>query len=300
MIAVTGSTGLLGAALIDALSARGDEVSRLVRGACSGEDEVAWNPGSGIPDAGRLEGLDALVHLAGENIAGKRWTPAQKARIRDSRVASTEHLTRDLARLDSPPKAYVGASAIGFYGDRGVESVDESSGPGAGFLPEVCRDWEAAASELAEVGSRVTHLRFGVILTPDGGALRKMLLPFKLGVGGVVGSGRQIMSWVSLRDAVRAVLHAIDNPEVRGAVNVVAPETCSNAEFTHSLGRALRRPTVLPMPAFAARLAFGELADNLLLASCCVRSGVLERTGFEFLDPKIQSTLQGLLGRSTT
>jgi hypothetical protein len=297
-IAVSGSSGLVGSALVSALRARGDRVVRLVRHAARGEDEQVWDPDSGLADPARLEGLDAVVHLAGENIGAKRWTDAQKRRIRESRARGTATLVRDLAELGAPPRAFVGASAIGFYGSTGDRAVDETDGPGEGFLPEVCRAWEDASHPLAARGVRVVHARFGMILSPDGGALAKMLPPFRLGLGGVVGSGSQGMSWVTRRDVIGALLHALDRSELSGPVNVVAPGACSNRAFTKALGRALHRPTVFPLPAFAARLAFGELADELLLGSSWVRSRVLAESGFRFQDPEIDGALQGLVGRA--
>jgi uncharacterized protein (TIGR01777 family) len=296
-IAVTGSTGLAGTALVSALRARGDDVVRLVRRAAAARDEAAWDPATGLGDPQRLEAQDAVVHLAGENIAARRWSAAQKERIRASRIGGTAALARDLLRLKSPPRAFVGASAVGFYGATGAETVDETAGAGTGFLPEVCRAWEGAAAPLAAAGVRVAHLRFGVILSPRGGALKKMLLPFRLGVGGVVGSGLQGMSWISLRDAVGAALFALDRADLAGPINAVAPGACSNREFTKALGRALGRPTILPLPAFAARLAFGELADDLLLASLWVRPAVLAKAGFAFRDPAIDGALRDMVGQ---
>ncbi|MEM7311156.1 MAG: TIGR01777 family oxidoreductase [Planctomycetota bacterium] len=294
-VAVTGSTGLVGAALVSALRERGDEVVCLVRREARGDDEVAWSPEKGVLEPPKLEGVDAVIHLAGENIAAKRWSDQQKQRIRDSRVVGTAKLVESLTGLVDRPKVFLSASAIGFYGQSGSERVDEASGAGTGFLPEVCRAWEDASKPLAEAGTRVAHLRFGVILSPGGGALAKMLLPFKLGLGGNVGSGAQGMSWISLRDAVGATLHVLDQ-DLSGPVNMVAPTACSNADFTRSLGRALHRPTILPMPAFAARLAFGELADDLLLASLWVEPKALLGSGYRFQDSEVEGALSHLLG----
>lgn len=298
IIAITGSSGLVGTALVAELQARGDEVIRLVRGEPRGPLEARWSPESGILDLDLLEGVDAVIHLAGENIAARRWSDAQKDRIRDSRIGGTQALVRSLLQLERGPRTFLTASAIGFYGASGSETVDETSGVGMGFLPEVCKGWEDAAGAIAESGARVAYLRFGVILSPEGGALAKMLLPFRLGVGGKVGTGLQGMSWVSLRDAVRAAMFALDTDRIAGPVNVVAPGACTNEEFTKALGRVLRRPTVLPMPGFAARLAFGELADDLLLASNWVQPRVLTESGFRFEDPEIDAALAGLLGRA--
>ena len=295
-IAVTGATGLVGVPLVEALRARGDSVLTLVRREASRPDEVSWDPTRGLDNATALEGLDACIHLAGENIAARRWSAAQKERIRASRVVGTGHLAAALAGLEAPPRAFLCASAIGFYGATGTESVDEEAGAGTGFLPEVCKAWEAAAGPLATAGTRVAHLRFGVILSPKGGALAKMLTPFKLGLGGVVGNGLQGMSWITLDDAVGATVHVLDQPDLAGPVNLVAPGAVSNADFTRALGRALGRPTIFPMPAFAARLAFGELADDLLLASLWVRPAVLERSGYAFKTPDLGAALASLLG----
>jgi len=294
-IAITGSTGMVGSHLVEALRARGDQVLRLVRGAPRGSEEVRWEPESGIPDVAALEELDGVVHLAGENIAARRWSDAQKERIRKSRTRGTTVLVNSLSKLRKPPRAFVSASAIGFYGDTGDRKVDETAPAGSGFLPEVCRAWEDASKPMEAQGSRVAHLRFGVILSPEGGALKKMLLPFKMGLGGALGSGKQGMSWVSLRDVVAALTFALDR-DLAGPVNVVAPGACSNHHFTKALGRALGRPTILPMPAFAAKLAFGELAEDLLLASAWVRPAVLEGAGFRFQDREVGPALQRMLG----
>ena len=257
---------------------------------------ASWEPATGALSPGALDGVDGVVHLAGENIAAGRWTAARKARIRDSRVDGTRRLSEALARLEQPPKTFIVASAIGFYGDRGDERVTEASAPGSGFLPEVCQAWEAAAAPASDAGIRVVHLRIGIVLTPAGGALGQMLLPFKMGVGGVIGSGRQYMSWVALDDVLASVLHALRTEGLSGPVNVVAPNAVTNAEFTNALGRVLRRPTVLPMPAFAARLVFGEMGDALLLASARVEPTRLEESGFVFGYPVLDGALGYLLG----
>eukprot|EP00913_Durusdinium_trenchii_P008823 g8289.t1 len=244
----------------------GHEVLRLVRSDADGaDDRVLWKPSDGEINREALEGFDAVVHLAGANIGDKRWTEQRKTLIRGSRVDGTRLLAQTLAELSVPPKVLVCASAIGYYGDRGDEELDESSAPGEGFLPEVCAEWEAAADAARDKGIRVVHTRFGVILNPEGGALKKMLLPFKLGVGGVIGSGKQYWSWVGIDDVIGSILHAITNDAVSGPVNVTAPNPVTNREFTKTLGRVLRRPTIFPMPAFAARIALGEMADDLSL-----------------------------------
>jgi uncharacterized protein (TIGR01777 family) len=298
-VLVTGSTGLIGSALVPFLTAGGHHVVRLVRSpAQAGVDTVTCDPAEGINDPAPLEGLDAVVHLAGEPIAARRWTAGQKARIRDSRVGPTRLLCQALSRLQRPPRVLVAASAIGHYGDRADAWLDETSAPGNGFLAEVCRAWEVATAPASAAGVRVVNLRLGVVLSPGGGALAKMLTPFRLGVGGRVGSGQQYMSWVALDDVLGAIYHALATPRVAGPVNAVAPHPVTNHEFTKTLGGVLRRPTVFPMPAFAARLAFGELADELLLASTRVRPRALLETGYPFLFRDLEPALRHCLGRN--
>jgi uncharacterized protein (TIGR01777 family) len=296
-IIVSGSTGLVGSALVRRLEAAGHSVVSLTRSA-AGSQGIHWDPAAGTIAAAALEGFDAVVHLAGENIAAGRWTAAKKARIRGSRVLGTHLLAETLARLAYPPKVLASASAIGYYGSRGDEILTESSPAGAGFLADVCRDWEQATDAAEKKGIRVAHLRFGVILSPEGGALAKMLLPFKLGVGGQIGNGRQFMSWIALDDTAEAVRHVLETETLRGRVNVVAPNPVTNYEFTKTLGRVLGRPTVLPMPAFAARLAFGEMANELLLASTRVQPTRLLEHGFTFRHPRLDEALRHLLGRA--
>jgi hypothetical protein len=299
-VVVTGSRGLVGSALVPFLATGGHRVTRLVRGMAAGPDETAWDPSRGLVDASRLDGVDAVVHLAGENIAAGRWTPARKAEIRRSRVDGTRNLCAVLARLPHPPNVFVSASAIGLYGDRGAEILTEESASGTGFLAEVCREWEAATEPASQAGIRVVNLRFGMVLSPTGGALKKMLLPFRLGMGGRIGDGRQFTSWIALDDVIGAIHHALCEESVRGPVNAVAPEPVSNAEFTRTLARVLRRPTLLPVPAFAARLAFGEMADALLLAGARVLPTRLQASGYRFRFPDLESALRHLLGRMET
>lgn len=298
-IAVTGSTGLVGSALVPFLTTGGHEVVRIVRKRTSEEDS-SWTPEAGLIDTERLEGLDAVVHLAGENIAARRWNVAQKARIRDSRIQGTTLLSETLARLRQPPRVLICASAIGFYGDRGDEELIETSASGNGFLPEVCREWEAATAAAENAGIRVVHMRFGIILSPKGGALAQMLTPFRLGVGGRLGNGRQWMSWIALDDAIGAIYHALATQTLRGPVNTVAPKPATNVDFTKTLGRVLHRPTIFPIPAFVARLAFGELANDLLLASTRVVPRALLDSGYEFIFPDLEQALRHLLGRHQT
>ena len=297
-IAVTGSTGLVGSALVPFLKTRGHHVLRIVRSAddLAGED-VAWDPNTGRIDAGRLEALDAVVHLAGENVAARRWDAEQKERIRASRVQGTGLLCQTLAKLRQPPGALVSASAIGFYGDRGEQELDEESPSGNGFLPEVCRAWEAATKPATEAGIRVVHVRFGIILSPKAGALSKMLKPFRLGLGGRIGSGRQWMSWIALDDALGCIDHVIGKNSLCGPVNAVTPNPVTNREFTRTLGRILRRPTLLPIPRFMARLAFGEMADELLLASTRVVPRALLDSNYQYLYADLEGALRHLLGK---
>jgi uncharacterized protein (TIGR01777 family) len=294
-ILISGSTGLIGSALIPALQSGGHETVRLVRLSSPGTNprngSVTWDPKSGQLNATELEGIDAAIHLAGENIAASRWTPAQKARIRESRVSGTQLLAGTLAKLKTLPKTLVCSSAIGFYGDRSDERLNEDSPPGAGFLADTCREWEAAAKPAADRGIRVVHLRTGIVLASQGGALAKMLTPFRLGIAGIVGSGQQYMSWISLDDLVAVISFALSKETLRGPVNAVAPNPVTNHEFTKTLGRVLRRPTVFPMPAFAARLAFGEMADRLLLASARVEPKRLIEAGFRFRFPELEAAL---------
>ena len=296
-IAVSGSSGLIGSALVPSLTAGGHRVSLLVRGLVPGADSIRWDPARGVQDAALLEGLDGVVHLAGENIAG-RWTARRKAEIRRSRVEGTHRLCESLARLARPPKALVSTSAIGYYGDRGDQVLQEDSRAGHDFLAGVCRDWEAATEPAARAGIRVVHLRFGVVLSPAGGALKKMLFPFRMGAGGRIGSGRQFMSWIALDDAVGAIHHALVTESLAGPANAVAPSPVTNVEFTRALARVLRRPAIAPLPALAARLAFGEMADALLLASQRVLPARLQATGYVFRYRDLEGALRHLLGRT--
>jgi len=296
-IAVSGSSGMVGSALISSLTREGHRVTRLVRKAAAG-DEVAWDILQGVKDLSHLEGMDAVVHLAGENIAAGRWTAARKEEIRRSRVEGTHRLCESLARLSRRPEVLVSASAVGFYGNRGDEILKEDSTSGSDFLAQVCREWEAATDPASRAGIRVVCPRFGVILSPAGGALKKMLLPFKMGAGGRIGSGTQFMSWIAIDDVVGAIHHAIVTESLQGPVNGVAPTPVRNAEFTRTLARVLSRPAIAPMPAFAARLAFGEMADALLLASQRVLPTRLQATGYRFRHPELEGALRHLLGRS--
>jgi uncharacterized protein len=293
-ILISGAAGLVGSALVPAVQSNRHEVIALVRSstaAQSRQGSIIWDPLSGKLDPAPLEGIDATVHLAGENIAARRWTPTQKTRIRESRVAGTCLLAETLAKLTEPPRVLVCASAIGFYGDRGDQVLNEDSPPGTGFLADTCRDWEAAAKPAADRGVRVVHLRTGIVLASGGGALAKMLPAFRLGVAGIIGSGKQFMSWISLADLISAISYALSNETLRGPVNAIAPNAVTNYEFTKTLGRVLGKPTLFPMPAFVARLAFGEMADELLLASTRVEPKRLLDSGFRFGFPKLDAAL---------
>ena len=294
-ILVTGASGLVGSALVPLLAGGGHEVARLGRSTPDTGD-IRWDPDSGVLEAAALEGFDGVVHLAGENIAAGRWNAARKRRIKESRVQGTLLLARTLARLERPPRVLVSASAVGFYGDRGDEELSEQSPAGSGFLTEVCREWEAATEAAAGKGIRVVHARLGVVLSRDGGALAKMLTPFKLGAGGIVGSGRQYMSWITLEDTVAALAHLLVTDAASGPVNVVAPAPVTNREFTRTLGRVLRRPTLFPLPAFVARAVFGEMADALLLGSTRVKPVNLLDSGYAFRQGSLEEGLRAVLG----
>ncbi len=300
-VAVTGATGLVGSSLVALLTSGGHRVTRLVRQSSRtptpGVSDSIWSPDSGQIDRSALEGVDAVVHLAGENIAAGRWTAAQKARIRESRVKGTRLLSETLAGLARPPKVFVSASAIGWYGDRGSEGLSEASSLGTGFLAEVCRDWEAAVEPAEGKGIRVVKLRIGVVLSPKGGALAKMLMPFKLGAGGVMGNGQQIMSWISLDDLVGAIHHALVTESLHGPVNAVSPQPVTNRVLTKTLGRVLSRPTLFPIPAFLARILFGEMADETILSSASIAPKQLLSSGYKFRHPELEGALRHLLGR---
>lgn len=300
-IIITGSTGLVGSALIPSLLARGDEVTRLVRSQsqlaqADGTRAVLWNAESSANNFEQLEGHNAVVHLAGDPVAEGRWTDEKKRRIRDSRVTGTRVLVDSLAKLKSPPQTFVSASAIGFYGDRADEIVDETSQPGTGFLAETCQEWEAEALRYGELtGGRVVLLRIGIVLAKEGGALGKMLAPFKLGVGGTLGTGKQFMSWIAIDDLVRVIVFALESTELNGAVNAVAPNPVSNAEFTRTLGHVLNRPTLMSVPAFALRLMYGEMADAALLSGQRVLPSKLEASGFQFNFTHLEAALRHTL-----
>jgi uncharacterized protein len=287
---------LLGSALAASLRADGHRVLRFVRGGVTGVDAIGWDPDAGRIDAPALEGIDAVVHLAGESIGGRRWTAEQKRRIRESRTKGTALLAAAVASRERKPRVFVSASAIGYYGDRGDELLTEVSASGDGFLADVCRAWEDETRSAIDAGVRTVNVRTGIVLAKHGGALKQMLLPFRLGLGGAQGSGRQWMSWIALDDEIRALRAAIDDERLRGPVNLTAPNPVTNAEFAHALGRALHRPTVLPTPMFPLKLRYGsELVDSLLLASQRVMPGRLETIGFPFRHPDLEPALDAIL-----
>jgi uncharacterized protein (TIGR01777 family) len=269
-------------------------VVRLVRGGAAGGGQIAWDPEKPIAPED-VSGFDAVLHLAGESIVG-RWTAAKKRKIRDSRVLGTLNLASALARAEAKPKVFVCGSAIGYYGNRGDETLREGSAAGTGFLAEVCREWEEAAAPAVEAGIRTAHLRTGIVLSPKGGALGAMLVPFKLGLGGRTGDGRQWMSWIDVQDMVGGILHILKNEAMQGPVNMVAPKPVRNAEFAATLASVLSRPAIFPMPAFVARAVFGEMGEELLLGSQRVEAGKLISSGCLFRYRELRDSLEGMLG----
>jgi len=294
-VLISGSSGLIGSALLPTLQANGYQVTRLVRRSMGRADELVWDPAAPLPPES-VSGFKAVIHLAGESIVG-RWNDAKKRQILESRVGPTQRLVQALTAAKQPPRVFVCASAVGFYGSRGEEVLREDSSSGNGFVAEVCRQWEAAPAPAAQAGIRVVQTRFGVVLSAKGGALAKMLPPFRMGVGGKVGDGRQWMPWVDDSDVAGAILFAISNESLQGPVNVTAPNPVRNSEFTKTLASVLSRPAIFPMPAFAARLAFGEMADELLLSSQHVVPAKLKAAGYSFKNPDLMQSLKGLLGK---
>lgn len=294
-ILVSGVSGPIGAALLPSLRATGCSVVRLVRGPAQGEDQISWDPA--LPLAPHtVSGFDVVIHLAGESIFG-RWTAAKKSKIRDSRVVGTLNLSSALAQAEDKPKVFVCGSAIGYYGSRGDEVLREQSAPGSGFLPEICQDWEEATTPAVQADIRTAHLRTGIVLSPKGGALGAMLLPFKMGLGGRTGSGRQWMSWIDVQDMVGAIHHILKNDLIQGPVNMVAPRPVRNEEFAKALASVLSRPAIFPLPAFAVKLAFGEMGEELLLGSQKVEPGKLISSGYPFRYRELSASLKATLNR---
>jgi uncharacterized protein (TIGR01777 family) len=293
-VLITGASGLVGTALSSSLSQQG-HVCHALRRQSGAPDPLTWDPAGGALNLGADCQVDAVIHLAGESIASGRWTAPKKARIMDSRVQGTRLLAAGLAALEHKPEVLISASAIGFYGDRDDETLDESSSPGQGFLADVCQAWEKQTGPAEDAGIRVVHARLGVVLSKQGGALASMMAPFRLGMGGRIGSGRQYMSWVALEDVVTILQFMISDPSLSGPVNLVAPHPVTNREFTKALGRVLCRPTLVPMPARAARLILGEMAEELLLASTRVAPQKLMEAGYEFQYTDVASALDAII-----
>ncbi len=293
-VAVTGSSGLIGSSLISFLSEKDITFSKILRENPK-EDEISWKPEDGDWNSAFDEGIDGIVHLAGENIASGKWTKKKKEKIRSSRIEGTKRLCEHILKLPTTPSVLVCASAIGYYGDRGMEFLNEGSSRGSGFLPDVCVGWEEATESVSKAGIRVVNVRFGVVLSKDGGALAKMLTPFKMKMGGKIGSGTQYMSWVAIDDVTGAIYHTLVTDSLKGPVNVTAPNPATNKEFTDTLGKVLNVPTVMPMPAFAAKFAFGEMAKDLLLASTKVAPKRLADSGYEFQYPELENALKHIL-----
>lgn len=299
-ILVSGSSGLVGSTLVFSLKSAGARVARLIRPgstpAGNDEERIPWDPSQPVsPEA--VSGFDAVVHLAGESIVG-RWTERKKARIRDSRIPATVNLAHALAQAKNKPEVFLSASAIGYYGSRGDELLTEDSGFGAGFAADLAGEWEAASAAASQAGIRTVQMRIGIVMGRSGGALPKMLPAFKMGVGGRLGTGHQWMSWIDIHDVVGAIHHLLRSDLLHGPVNLVSPKPVTNAEFTRILGKVLSRPTVFPMPAFVARLAFGQMADELLLASQRVEPSKLISSGYPFRFGTLETSLKNLLGKN--
>jgi len=294
-ILIAGASGLVGKALVSFLRQQGDDVYQLTRHFDPSSHVIAWDPEKNQLDPDKLEGFDAVINLAGDNISSGRWTKAKKQKIHDSRVQSTQLLAQTMAKLNNPPKVFINASATGYYGNTEDTVVDESSYAGRGFLAQVCKDWEAAVEPAREAGIRTVLFRTGMVLSTKGGALAKMLTPFRLGMGGVIGSGKQYMSWITLDELLEVICFGLHMPTLSGPLNAVTPFPVTNHEFTKTLGHVLHRPTIVPMPAWLARIVFGEMADELLLASSRVIPDKLIQEGYHFRDPKLEDALEKLL-----
>jgi uncharacterized protein (TIGR01777 family) len=292
-ILVTGASGLIGRALTPSLRSHGFEMFRLVRGTPTAQDQIHWNPARPLsPEA--VSGFDAVVHLAGESVAA-RWSRTRMAKIRDSRVSGTRSLTHALAKAEKKPRVLVAASAVGYYGDRADEVLNERSSPGTGFLADVCREWEAATHPAIDAGIRTVQIRTGVVLSAEGGALRKMLPPFRMGAGGKLGSGRQWMSWIHIQDMIGAIHHILKTDLLQGPVNLVSPRPVTNAEFTETLASVLSRPAIFPVPAFAIKTLFGQMGEEVLLASQRVEPARLVTSGYPFHCSELRKALEAVL-----
>lgn len=297
-IIITGSSGLVGTALVSFFRKEHHEVYKLVRvRADLQNDEIAWDPERGVINPNLIEGFDVVIHLAGENIMG-RWTESKKKRIKESRVKSTSLLCQSLNQLKKPPHVFISASAVGYYGNRGDDILTEQSVKGKGFLANVCEEWEEATRLAAEKGIRVINLRFGMILSSCGGALKQMLPIFKLGLGGKMGSGNQYVSWIAIDDLVRAINYIIHQESLAGPINAVSPDPVTNEEMTKTLGKVLHRPTFLAMPTFMVELVFGELGKDVLLSSARVKPSKLEEAGFQYRYPHLEEALTAILNVS--
>jgi uncharacterized protein (TIGR01777 family) len=303
-VLVSGSTGLIGSALIPCLTTKGYTVTRLVRPQTRANpdgskpvDSVIWDPSKLRIDPDKLAGFDAVIHLAGDSVAGGRWTSERKTELRNSRVPATKFLAETLAKLKKKPSVFICASAIGYYGPRGSEALNESATKGSGFLADLCQDWESATRPASEAGIRVVLLRTGLVLSPTGGALQQMLLPFQFGAGGQIGDGKQYYSWITLDDECGAIVHALETDSLRGPVNITAPHPVTNKEFTKTLGSVLSRPTLIPIPPFGLRALFGEMADELFIGGQNVRPEKLENSGYRFREAELEPALRHLLGK---
>ncbi|HEY1659763.1 MAG TPA: TIGR01777 family oxidoreductase [Candidatus Sulfotelmatobacter sp.] len=292
-VLISGASGTIGAALLQSLKTNGCTVIRLVRGPAKNVEEISWDPSKPMAPQS-VSGFDAVIHLAGESIFG-RWSDAKKKKIRDSRVIGTSNLATALAETESKPKVFICGSAIGYYGNRGDEALREESGPGTGFLAQVCQEWEEATTPAVQADIRTVHVRTGIVLSAEGGALKAMLLPLKLGLGGRTGDGQQWMSWIHIRDWVGAVHHMLKNDLIQGPVNMVGPKPARNAEFVQILAAVLSRPAIFPMPAFAAKAVFGEMAEDVLLSSEKVEPGRLVSSGYPFRFRELKTSLEDLL-----
>ena len=296
-ILITGSSGLIGSALNESLTSNGHKVF-CMRRTQSKDEPFSWQPSENIIKIDQTIDLDAVIHLAGASIAGGRWNKQRKKIILESREIGTRLLSESLAKLENKPKVLISCSAIGYYGNSGEQIVDESSNPGSGFLADVCQKWENATKPASKSGIRTANIRIGIVLSPLGGALQKMLFPFKMGLGGIIGHGQQYMSWISINDITKSIQFIIEDNSIAGPVNLVSKNPATNQAFTKTLGSVLNRPTLFPLPAFVARLIFGEMADALLLSSTRVIPKKLEEAGYKFIDEDLQVTLKSLLGHN--